>query len=65
MIICPHCLMEIEPGAIGRPKKLKDEEVQKLRLQGLSLAQIAKRFNVTRTAIQYSLKRSEKKRSMM
>lgn len=52
---CPQC--GYEPPK-GRPKALDDKKVAKLRKQGKSLAELAKKFGVTRGAIQASLKRS-------
>jgi IS30 family transposase len=54
---CPQC--GYEPPK-GRPQKLDDAKVRKLRKAGKSLAEIAAKFNVTRGAIQASLKRAPK-----
>ena len=56
---CPQC--GYEPPK-GRPKKLDDKHVRGAHRQGLSLAEIASNWGVTRGAIQASLKRSAKKR---
>jgi IS30 family transposase len=52
---CPNCGWEPPKG---RPKKLDDAKIRKLHKQGKSLAELAKKFGVTRGAIQASLKRS-------
>jgi DNA invertase Pin-like site-specific DNA recombinase len=54
---CPNC--GYEPPK-GRPKKLDDAKVLKMRAKGKSLAEIAKKFGVTRGAVQAALKRGEK-----
>jgi len=54
---CPQC--GYQPPK-GRPKKLKDSHVRFKRERGWSLAKIAKHYDVTRGAIQASLKRAEK-----
>lgn len=41
----------------GRPKTLDDAKVSKLHKAGKSLAEIAKKFGVTRGAVQAALKR--------
>jgi transposase len=51
---CPNCGYE---PAKGRPKKLDDKKVKALSKSGKSLADIAKKFGVTRGAVQASLKR--------
>ena len=51
---CPNC--GYEPPK-GRPKKLDDKKIKKLKKAGKSLAVIAKKFGVTRGAIQAALKR--------
>ena len=51
---CPNCGYQ---GPVGRPKKLDDKKVKKLKAQGKSLAEIAAKFGVTRGAIQAALKR--------
>jgi len=45
---------------IGRPMKLNDERVKKLRKQGKTMEEIALIFSVTRSAVFYSLKRNSK-----
>lgn len=54
---CPNC--GYQPPK-GRPKKLDDAKVKKLRAKGLSLAQIAETLDVTRGAVQAAIKRIEK-----
>lgn len=54
---CPSC--GYEPPK-GRPKKLDDKEVFRLKKNGKSLAELADKFKVTRGAIQASLKRGSK-----
>lgn len=51
---CPNCGYE---PPLGRPKKLDDKKIHKMRKAGKSLAEIADKFNVTRGAIQSALKR--------
>jgi transposase len=51
---CPQCGYE-PPN--GRPKKLDDKKVKQLKKAGFSLSQIAKKFGVTRGAVQAALKR--------
>lgn len=51
---CPQC--GYQPPK-GRPKQLDDAKVKKLRDKGLSLADLAAKFGVTRGAIQAALKR--------
>jgi transposase len=51
---CPNC--GYTPPK-GRPKKLDDKKVKKMRERGASLAEIAEHFGVTRGAIQAALKR--------
>jgi transposase len=51
---CPNCGWE---PTKGRPRKLDDAKVRKLREQGKSLAEIAKKFGVTRGAVQAALNR--------
>lgn len=53
---CPNC--GYEPPK-GRPKKLDDAKVRKLRKQGKSLAEIAAKLGVTRGAVQAALKRAQ------
>lgn len=53
---CPNC--GYEPPR-GRPQKLDDAKIKKMRRAGKSLAEIADKFKVTRGAIQASLKRSK------
>ena len=53
---CPAC--GYEPPK-GRPKKLDDRKVQAARKKGLSLAELAEKFKVTRGAIQAALKRGK------
>lgn len=53
---CPQC--GYEPPK-GRPKRLDDKKVRKLRKQGKSLAEIASKFGVTRGAIQAALARAQ------
>ena len=55
---CPQC--GYEPPK-GRPKKLDDKKIKALTKEGWSLQALATTFNVTRGAIQASLKRSKKK----
>lgn len=55
MTACKRCGFEPKRG---HPQKLNDKKVLTLRSRGLSLAQVAKKFGVTRGAIQASLKRS-------
>lgn len=55
---CPNCGFE-RPR--GRPKKLNDKLVSKLRAQGLSLAEIADKIGVPRSSVQSALTRMEKK----
>ena len=52
---CPNC--GYEPTK-GRPKKIDDAKVRKMRKAGKSLAEIAKKFDVTRGAVQASLNRT-------
>lgn len=52
---CPNCGYE---PPIGRPKKLNDGVIKKLKRKGASLAKIAEKFGVTRGAIHASLKRT-------
>jgi transposase len=54
---CPKC--GYEPPK-GRPKKLNDTAVMMHHRSGESLSAIAKRFGVTRGAIQESLRRHER-----
>lgn len=54
---CPKC--GYEPPR-GRPKKLNDKAIRKLKLNGWSLADLADKYKVTRGAIQASLKRTNK-----
>jgi len=49
---CPQCSY-IPPR--GRPKKLDDEKVLKMRKAGKSLADIAAHYGVTRGAIQAAI----------
>lgn len=42
---------------MGRPKRLDDSEVKRLKKSGHSLAKIADKFGVTRGAVQAALKR--------
>ncbi len=51
---CPSC--GYEPTR-GRPKKIDDAKVRKMRSAGKPLAEIAEKFGVTRGAIQAALKR--------
>lgn len=51
---CPQC--GYEPPK-GRPKKLNDKKVKAEKAKGKSLAEIAKKFGVTRGAVQAALKR--------
>lgn len=51
---CPNCGY-VPPR--GRPQKLDDEKVKKLRAKGLSLRAIAAKLGVTEGAIRASLKR--------
>jgi len=53
---CPNC--GYEPPR-GRPKKLNDKKVKELSRKGLSLAEIAEKFGVTRGAVQAALKRDK------
>lgn len=53
---CPKC--GYQPPR-GRPKKLSNLKVRKLRDKGKSLAEIASLLSVTRGAVQASLKRTE------
>lgn len=57
---CPKCKKEgYEPPAIGRPRKVDDKIVGYLYLtKGFSISRIACKLDVTRSAIQYSLRRS-------
>lgn len=52
---CPRC--GYAPPK-GRPKKLDDKKIKKLKLSGKSLSEIAEMFKVTRGAIQAALKRA-------
>jgi len=52
---CPNCGYE---PLRGRPKKMDDKKVRKMRKAGNSLAEIADKFGVTRGAVQASLARS-------
>lgn len=54
---CPQCGYE---PAKGRPKKLNDAAIKKLKAKGKSLADIAEKYGVTRGAIQAALKRTKK-----
>lgn len=51
---CPNC--GYEPPR-GRPQKLDDKKIKRLKASGKSLSEIAEKFGVTRGAIQASLKR--------
>lgn len=53
---CPKC--GYQPPR-GRPQKLDDQKVWRLKAKGQSLAQIAEKFGVTRGAIQAALKRAK------
>ena len=53
---CPNC--GYEPPK-GRPKKLDDKKIMDMKNKGKSLAEIAQKFNVTRGAIQASLRRTK------
>ena len=55
---CPNC--GYEPPR-GRPKKLDDKKVRRMKKAGDSLAEIAGLFGVSRGAVQASLKRSNRK----
>lgn len=55
---CPKC--GYKPN-MGRPKKLDDKKIRKLALTGWSLTALATQFEVTRGAIQASIKRAIKK----
>lgn len=55
---CPKC--GYEPPR-GRPAKLDVKRVKAERKKGKSLAEIAKKFGVTRGAIQAAIKRRSKK----
>lgn len=55
MTKCPNC--GYEPPK-GRPKKLDDKKIKKLKARGKSLSEIAEMFNVTRGAVQAALKRA-------
>ena len=57
---CPKCGHEFRSPKVGRPRLLDDHRVLSLTRKGWSLAEIADLFNVTRAAIQASLKRSKK-----
>lgn len=57
---CPYCKKEIKPLPSGRPKKLNDSIVLALRKKEWSLNEIAKHCEVSKSAIQASLKRSQK-----
>jgi transposase len=52
---CPNCGHE---PTKGRPKKIDDAKVRKMRKAGKSLAEISKKFDVTRGAVQASLNRT-------
>lgn len=54
MTKCPQC--GYEPPR-GRPKKLDDEKVKRLRAKGLSLREMADKLGVTEGAIRAALKR--------
>lgn len=54
---CPQCGYE---PPMGRPKKLDDRKVAKLRAKGLSLQEIANKLDVTKGAVAFALKRSKK-----
>lgn len=56
---CPNC--GYEPPK-GRPKKLDDKRIRAVRNEGASLSEIARAFEVTRGAIQASLKRTARKK---
>ena len=43
----------------GRPKKLDDAKVTKLKDKGMSLQEIADKLDVSKGAIQFALKRSK------
>ena len=45
---------------IGRPKKVDDKKVKDLRNKGLSLNKISKQLNISKGAVQYSLRQSQK-----
>jgi transposase len=53
---CPQC--GYEPPK-GRPKKLDDAKVKKLRKEGLSLRAIAAKLGCTEGAVRVSLKRAK------
>lgn len=58
---CPKCgkygFKAKNKKRTGRPKKINDQEVKCLHDRGKSLSEIARKFSVTRGAIQASLKR--------
>jgi transcriptional regulator len=54
---CPNC--GYEPPR-GRPKKLDDAQVAKLRAKGLTHREIAEKLGVTHGAIRASLERSKR-----
>ena len=58
---CPKCGYAPRKG---RPKGLDDKEVKALALTGWSLQAIATTFNVTRGAVQASLKRTHDARQI-
>lgn len=51
---CPKCGFA---PTIGRPKKIDDDAVMKMRKKKMSLAQIADQLGVTRGAVQAAIKR--------
>lgn len=53
---CPHC----NPTPRGRPKKLDDQEVKKLKKKGLGIREIGRKLGVTHGAVRASLSRSTK-----
>jgi hypothetical protein len=58
---CPTCGKPgYEAPALGRPKELDDEEVKRLRAEGLTLRQIGEKLGVVHSAVLYSLARSKK-----
>jgi predicted DNA-binding protein YlxM (UPF0122 family) len=56
---CPNCGFERPKG---RPQKLNDQMIRVLRSKGWSLGELAEKFEVSRGAIQFSLKRTENER---
>ena len=57
---CPQCGYS---PPMGRPKKLDDKKIAKLRKQGLGVREIGRKLGVTHGAIRASLARTQQKGS--